>query len=272
MPKGLEINLLFHNIVNTKINHLKKQQRHQIILNEVNIHNRVLLTDLAVTLNVSMDTVRRDIKELDDLKNLRKVHGGAVSNGFNIYSGRNREVYELENKTIIAKKGISLLKNGDVILISGGSTNIELAKLLPQNLGLTFFTPSLPMAIELLNNISENDTVIFIGGKLSRSSQLVTGGSSIDVLSEIKADICFLGTGYLDVGEGVTAIDWEIAQMKKAMIKASKKIVSLTISEKLNTHNKFKICNIETLDTLVTELDPSSDELNQYRSKNIEVL
>lgn len=272
LSKGLEINLLFHNIVNTKFNHLKKQQRHQIILNEVNIHNRVLLTDLAVTLNVSMDTVRRDIKELDDLKNLKKVHGGAVSNGFSIYSGRNREVYELENKTIIAKKGISLLNSGDIVLMSGGSTNIELAKLLPQNLGLTFFTPSLPMAIELLNNISENDTVIFIGGKLSKSSQLATGGSSIDILSEIKADICFLGTGYLDVGEGITAIDWEIAQMKKAMIKASKKVVSLTISGKLNTHNKFKICNIETLDTLVTELDPSSDELNLYRSKNVEVL
>ncbi|MFK5879532.1 MAG: DeoR/GlpR family DNA-binding transcription regulator [Flavobacteriaceae bacterium] len=251
---------------------MKKQQRHQIILNEVNIHNRVLLTDLAGILDVSMDTVRRDVKELNDIKSLRKVHGGAVSNGFNIYSGRNREVYDLENKTIIAKKGISLLKNGDVILISGGSTNIELAKLLPQNLGLTFFTPSLPMAIELLNNASENDEVIFIGGKLSRSSQLSVGGNSIDTLSEVKADICFLGTGWLDINEGITAIDWEIAQMKKAMIKASKRLVSLTISEKLNTHNKFKICNIETLDTLVTELDPSSNELNQYHSKNIEVL
>ncbi len=251
---------------------MKKQQRHQIILNEINIHNRVLLTDLAVILNVSMDTVRRDIKELDDEKSLRKVHGGAVSNGFNIYPGRNREVYELENKTVIAKKGISLLKNGDVVLITGGSTNIELAKLIPQNMNLTFFTPSLPMAIELLNNASENDEVIFIGGKLSRSSQLATGASSIFILSEIKADICFLGTGWVDVNEGITAIDWEIAQMKKAMIKASEKLVSLTISEKLNTHNKFKICNIDRLTTLVTELSPDDQLLKEYHNKNIEIL
>jgi DeoR/GlpR family transcriptional regulator of sugar metabolism len=251
---------------------LKKLERHKIILNEINIHNRVLLTDLAMLLKVSMDTVRRDVKELDDLKNLRKVHGGAVSNGFNIYSGRNREVYELENKTIIAKKGISLLKNGDVVLMSGGSTNIELAKLIPQHMGLTFFTPSLPMAIELLNNISKDDEVIFVGGKLSIGSQLATGGSSIDILSEIKADICFLGTGYLDVNEGITAIDWEIAQMKKAMIKASKKLVSLTISEKLNTANKFKICDIDSLTTLVTELDPTSEYLDNYRRRKIELL
>ncbi|MBE9488956.1 MAG: DeoR/GlpR transcriptional regulator [Bacteroidetes bacterium] len=251
---------------------MKKNQRHNIILNEVHLHNRVLLTDLAGILKVSIDTVRRDVKELDDLKQLTKVHGGAVSNGFNIYSGRKREIYELGNKSIIAQKGISLLNNGDVVLISGGSTNIEFAKLLPQNMDLTFFTPSLPMAIELLNNASENDDVIFIGGKLSRGSQLATGGSSINILSELKADICFLGTGYLDVNDGITAIDWDIAQMKKAMIKASKKLVSLTISEKLNTNNRYKICDIDTIDILATELDPNSQVLDKYREKNITLI
>jgi DeoR/GlpR family transcriptional regulator of sugar metabolism len=251
---------------------LNKKQRHKIILNEVHIHNRVLLSDLAVILKVSIDTARRDIKELDNLKKLIKVHGGAVSNGFNIYSGREREIYELGNKTIIAQKGLSLLKKGDVVLISGGSTNLEFAKLIPQKLNLTFFTPSLPMAIELLNNVSENDDVIFIGGKLSRRSQLATGLSSVNILSEIKADICFLGTGYLDVDKGVTEVDWDIAQMKKAMIKASKKLVSLTISEKLNTYNRYKICDINTIDTLVTELDPNSKLLDIYRKKNIRVL
>jgi DeoR/GlpR family transcriptional regulator of sugar metabolism len=251
---------------------LDKKKRHHIILNQVHIHNRILLSDLAGILKVSIDTVRRDVKILDDLQKLKKVHGGAVSNGFNIYSGRNREIYELGNKTIIAQKGISLLNKGDVVLISGGSTNLEFAKLLPKKLDLTFFTLSLPMAIELLNNVSENDQVIFIGGKLSGRSQLTTGGHAISFLSEIKADICFLGTGYLDINDGVTAIDWEIAQIKKAMIHASKKIVSLTISEKLNTTNRYKICDISSLNTLVTELDPESNALIRYKEKNITIL
>ncbi|PCI01636.1 MAG: DeoR family transcriptional regulator [Flavobacteriaceae bacterium] len=251
---------------------MNKKQRHQVILNEVNIHNRVLLTDLADILKVSMDTARRDVKELDDLKKLVKVHGGAVSNGFNIYSDRKREVYELDNKSIIAQKGISLLSKGDVVLISGGSTNLELVKRIPQNLGLTFFTPSLPMAIELLNNASKDDDVIFIGGKLSRGSQLATGGSSLNLLSEIKADICFLGTGYLDPNDGITAMDWEIAQLKKSMIKASRKLVLLTISEKLNTSNRYKICETGAIHTLVTELNPQSQELDKYRERNINLL
>lgn len=251
---------------------MKKQQRHQIILNEVHIHNRVLLSDLSAVLQVSMDTIRRDLKELDDLKKLKKVHGGAISNGFNIYSDRKREIYELESKTIIAKKGISLLNKGQVILISGGSTNLEFAKLLPHNLNLTIFTPSLPMAIELLNNASESDEIIFIGGKLSRGSQLATGNSTINFISEVKADICFIGTGWLDPIDGITAIDWDIAQLKKAMISASKKIVSLSISEKLNTSSRYKICGINTINTLITELEPESEILNKYKEENIKLL
>ncbi|MEZ4842143.1 MAG: DeoR/GlpR family DNA-binding transcription regulator [Flavobacteriaceae bacterium] len=251
---------------------MKKKQRHQIILDKVHIHNRVLLTDLASQLKVSMDTVRRDVIELDMQKKIKKVHGGAVSNGFNFYSDRKREIYELENKSIIAQKGISLLKKGDVVLITGGSTNLELIKLLPPKLNLTIFTPSLTMAIELLNSTSENYEIIFIGGRLSRGSQLATGGSSINFLSEIRADICFLGTGFLDIQQGITEIDWEIAQLKKAMIKASKVIVSLTISEKLNTSNRYKICDIEKLDVLVTELDQDSKILEPYRRSGIKLL
>lgn len=230
------------------------------------------MTDLAGILKVSIDTVRRDVKELDELKKLRKVHGGAVSNGFNIYTDRKREIYEYDNKTIIAQKGISLLNKGDVVLITGGSTNLEFAKLLPKKMDLTFFTPSLPMAIELLNNTSSRYDVFFIGGKLSRGSQLATGGSSINILSNITADICFLGTGYLDLAKGITEVDWEIAQMKKAMVDASKHLVSLTISKKLNTVNRYKICDMHTLDTLITELDPNSPFLDDYRELNINLL
>lgn len=255
-----------------KLLSLKKTQRHQIILNEVHIHNRVLLTDLSKIINVSIDTVRRDVKELDDKKKLKKVHGGAVSNGFNIYTDREREIYDYSSKTIIAQKGISLLNKGDVVLISGGSSNLEFVKLLPQNLNLTFFTPSLPMAIQLLNNESSNDNVMFVGGKLSKDSQVATGGSAIHFLSEIKADICFLGTSYLDINDGVTTNDWEIAQIKKAMIKASNRLVSLTISEKLNTSTRYKICDLDTLDILVTELDPNSMILEKYRKQNIKLL
>ena len=251
---------------------MQKSDRHQIILEEVQLHNRVLLTDLAGILNVSMDTVRRDVKELDELSKLRKVHGGAISNGFNKYTDRSQEIFEQDSKVQIAKKGISLLKKGDVVMISGGSTNLELAKLIPRKMDLTFFTPSLPMAVELVNNMSQHHEVYLIGGKLSKESQLVTGGLSINSLADITVDICFLGTGYLDYNKGITETDWEIAQMKKAMINASKRLVALTISKKLNTVNRYKICEMNALNDLVTELDPNSDVLKPYRDQGVHLI
>ncbi|MBV6646062.1 MAG: DeoR/GlpR transcriptional regulator [Cyclobacteriaceae bacterium] len=250
---------------------MKKDERHKLILHEVEVHNRVLLTDLASALKVSPDTIRRDIKELDDLQKLKKVHGGAVSNGYNI-NGQNTlvDIYAVESKIKIAKKALELIENDSVVLISGGTTNLELIRQLPQKLQATFFTPSLPIAIELLSH--PEIEVILIGGRLSKESQIAVGGSALNILSEIKVDICFLGTGYLDPINGLTEFDWEVVQMKKAMINASKKVVSLTISEKLNSRQRYKICEIQAINTLITELDAEDPHLMPYKNQNIEII
>ena len=83
-----------------------KEERQHAILNEVELHNKVLLTDLADKLNVSVDTVRRDVKELDEENLLVKVHGGAVSLGFANHSPQRNNVYALDKKVAIAKKSI----------------------------------------------------------------------------------------------------------------------------------------------------------------------
>ncbi len=243
-----------------------KEERHQVILNEVRIHNKVLLTDIAELLKVSPDTVRRDIKELHDANKLKRVHGGAISLGFNHYNYANREIYSLEKKSKIAEKGISLLKEGQVVLLSGGTTNLELARLIPPYLKITCFTPSLPIAVQLLPK--PNIEIIFIGGRINKDSQITIGGGPLAALSELKADICFLGVNSIHPSDGITEFDWEIVQLKKAMIKASKKVVVPSISEKINSAQRYKICDVDAIDLLITELD-KKDPLLQSYGKNI---
>ena len=127
-----------------------KEERQRTILNEVALHNKVLLTDIAEMLDVSIDTVRRDVKELDTDSKLRKVHGGAVALGFTNTTVRNNNIYALEEKKEIAEKAVGLLKDGGVIFIDGGTTCVELARQIPVNIRLTCFTMSLPVALELL--------------------------------------------------------------------------------------------------------------------------
>ncbi len=247
-----------------------KAERKQVILNEVRIHNRVLFSDMAELLNVSVDTIRRDITELSAAKELKKVHGGAISMGFNNYQAENREIYSLENKSRIAKKAINLLKNGQVILFSGGTTNMEIARMIPPNINITCFTPSLPVAVQLLSKT--NVEVIQIGGKLSKDSQIAVGGSAINMLHDIKVDLCFLGTNSIDSKNGLTEFDWDIVQMKKAMIQASKRIVSPAISEKISSTQRYKICNLEEIDVLITELEPTDGKLEAFKKAGVQIL
>lgn len=247
-----------------------KEERQRTILNEVELHNRVQLTDIAEKLDVSIDTVRRDVKELDAENRLRKVHGGAVSLGFANYSPTRQNVYALEQKTVIAQKAVKLVNDNSVILIDGGTTCLELARLLPTNLNLTCFTLSLPVASELLNK--PNVETIFIGGKLAKDAQISIGSNAIHNLSNIKVDYSFIGTGYVDADYGLTEFDWDIVQTKKAVIAASKKTVLLCISEKLNSQHRYKTCEINTIDTMITELDPGHHQLIAFKNQNIRLL
>ena len=247
-----------------------KEERQQTILNEVDLHNRILLTDIAETLDVSIDTVRRDVKELDADQKLRKVHGGAISLGFTTSSTRNTNIYALQEKTKIAQKALSLLTDGSVIFIDGGTTCLELARLIPLDLEFTCFTLSLPVAMELSSK--PNVTVIFIGGEISKDAQISIGANTIHNLSEIKVDYSFIGTGYVDSKYGLTEFDWDIVQLKKAVIKAAKKTVLLCISEKLNSQHRYKTCDINSVNTMITELEPEDKLLNLFRNHDIRLL
>ena len=234
------------------------------------MHNRVLINDLATLLKVSTDTIRRDIIALDAARKLIRVPGGAQAIGFQLYNYDVREISYHDEKMTIAIKALPLVTPGSVSLISGGTTNLEFARVLPQDLQATFFTPSLPVAMQLL--AKPQLEVIFVGGRLSREMQIALGGNVLNTLAGIKFDNCFLGTSYLDEGQGITEFDWDVVQLKKAMVAAADRIISLTIAAKLGSSQRYKVCDVSTLDILVTELDPASPQLKPYRQRGVEII
>ncbi|WP_194776566.1 DeoR/GlpR family DNA-binding transcription regulator [Pararhodonellum marinum] len=240
-----------------------KQERQKYILDQVYLHHRVLLTDLAEGLDVSIDTIRRDVKELHKVNKLRKVHGGATSFGFMNFTKNDGNIYLQSKKIHIAEKAVSMLSDGQVILMSGGTTNMEVAKMMPKRLSITVFTPSLHVAMELLE--FPEIEVIFLGGKLLHEAKFAIGGTVVNSLSQLKVDYCFLGTGYVDPEYGLTEFDWEVVQVKKAMIKAARKTVLLCVSDKFHTVQRYKTCDLNDIDTLITELDPGDELLNPFR-------
>lgn len=245
-----------------------KTERQAYILRKIDLHNRVLSSDLSIEISVSEDTIRRDLNELAESDKIIKVHGGALSKSFHSSFLRS-DVFRADSKRVIAEKAVKLIKNDMFILTGGGTTIIELARILPRDLHATFFTGSVPAVYEYAQH--PNIEVVFIGDKISKSSQIAVGGEAISRINGIKADLCLLGVNTIDE-DGLTDNDWDVVQLKKAMVQASKKTIVLSISEKINTHQRFMICGLDQVDTLITELEPSDPLLINYHAKNITIL
>jgi len=247
-----------------------KRERQAYILHQVNLHNKVLSADLSQHINVSDDTIRRDLQELAEEGKLIKVHGGALSPSFHHGNLSSKDVYSYTQKRIIAQKAASLVQDGMFVLTGGGTTIIELAKALPQQLHATFISGSIPAVYEYMNH--PNIDVIVIGDKISKNSKITVGLEAISRIRQLRADLCFLGINALNLDSGVSDNDWEVVQIKKAMIESAQKLVCLTIAEKINSQQPIQVCDLKKIDILITELPPDDPLLQPYIKAGIKVL
>ena len=247
-----------------------KAERHNYIMSKLIDEHKVVTTDLALSLDLSEDTIRRDLNELDSMKLLKKVYGGAIKvteKGVDVF---NIDINAEDEKMQIVTKALSLLHDGQVIIMSGGTTNLVFAKLIPSDLKATIYTYSLPIAMQLSQH--PNIDLIFIGGKMQKNAMVTIGMDVIQVVSKIKADICFIGASGINVKQGLTEVGYEISIVKKAMIKASDRVISMFTSNKLDTKMPHVVCDLSQLDTIVTNLDPGDSKLEEYRKSGVIVL
>lgn len=247
-----------------------KKERQAYILHQVNLHNKVLSSSLSQEMKVSEDTIRRDLQELSEEGKLIKVHGGALSHSFNQVSYPTSDVYSQDNKRIVAQKAASMIKDGMFVITTGGTTIIEMAKALPPQLKATFISGSIPAVLEYIQHPSID--VIVLGDKVAKNSKITVGGEAINQVKKIRADLCFLGISAIDITDGITDCDWDVVQLKKAMIESSQKVVCLTIAEKLNTLQPIHISPIQNIDVLITELNPNDPKLKPFVDAGITVL
>jgi DeoR/GlpR family transcriptional regulator of sugar metabolism len=243
-----------------------RKERLQRILKEINVHNTVTSAELSEKLEVSEDTIRRDLQELAQKGAIVKVHGGAMSKTFQDPFDEKTKVYALAAKQKIADKTIKLFKNEMTILVEGGTTVMEIAKKIPPNLRATFFSLSPQTAIALSQH--ENLRVMCLGGMLPRNGNLFTGAAAVNELAGIEVDLCIIGVNGLTT-DGLTDSDWEVAQIIKAMIRSAKKTAVVTIAEKLDTRKKIKICDLDFIHYLITELSPRDPALSAYKGKQL---
>jgi len=247
-----------------------KRERQAYIVHQVNLHNKVLSNSLSTEIEVSEDTIRRDLQELSEKGKLIKIHGGALSHSFHDITYPSKKVYAKNDKRIIAEKAVKLIKDGMFVLTGGGTTIIELARCLPLSLSATFISGSIPAVVEYMHH--PNIEVIVIGDKLSKNSKITLGANALARINSLKPDLCFLGINAIDIKHGITDNDWDVVQLKQSMISSSQKVVCLTISEKINTIQPIHVCDLHKIDILITELPANHAVLQPFADAGIMVM
>jgi len=239
-------------------------ERHQLILTAARADGRVDVMALSRQLDVTPETVRRDLTTLERRGLLRRVHGGAIPvERLGAEPGlADREGRYAQQKDRIAKLAVDELPDGGSIILDAGTTTARLAELLPTDRELTVVTHSLPIAMILASR--PGITLHLIGGLVRWRTLAAVGGWARQAIAEIHADVTFLGTNGLTVEHGLTTPDLAEAQVKRALVDAARRTVVLADHSKIGRTDFALVAPIDRVDTLITdsEVDPElADEL-----------
>lgn len=245
-------------------------ERRQYILECLHRDGKVLANELSVSLQVSEDTIRRDLRELAADGLLQRVHGGALPRSPAAASYADRQRLAPAAKVAIARAAAHLVRNGQVVLLDGGTTTLQVAQQLPRSLRATVITNSPPIAVALAQH--SDVEIIMIGGRLYKDSLVTIGAAVIETLRNVRADVCMLGVCSLHPEVGISVPDLEEAHVKRAMISGAAEVVALASAEKLGTAAPYVVGPLADLTHIVTERSVPDHILAPYRAQGITII
>ena len=245
-------------------------QRHQLILTRLAADHQISAKDLAQQLDISEDTVRRDLRALAALGKLRRVHGGALPLAAAEGNLRARSQLSVEEKVALGRAGARLIQAGQLVLLDGGTTAIQIARHLAPDLRATIVTHSPHVAVELAAHPWIDIQVL--GGRLFRHSMVNLGASVMDAVSRLRADLYFMGASGVHPEVGLSTGDAEEAAVKRALHERAADTIVLASSEKLLAASPFVIAPLSALSTLLVPATVSAKTVAALRQGRVTVV
>lgn len=231
----------------------------------------VRVEELTEQLGVSSATIRRDLGELEKLGELRRVYGGAVSTGSRLDEPLfdDKTSVAAAEKLRIAEAAVKYVKPNDTIYLDGGSTVLELARLLRDRPNITVVTNSLRAAVELAGR---GPRLILVGGELRRRAQTTVGPLTRLLIQELHVDKAFMGTIGLSLDEGLTTTDPTEAYTKELVMEHARDVILLADSSKAHKVSFTRAGRLEKVRTLITDSHFDQKFAKELRKRGIEVV
>jgi DeoR/GlpR family transcriptional regulator of sugar metabolism len=250
--------------------YMVKEKRFEYILSALKQGDMITYFDLSEHLKVSEDTIRRDIDLLHKSGLLSKVKGGAMARNKNPLSFQDRIGHLAEEKEIIGQKVQPLLSDGMTIFMDGGSTICTVAEHFLESLSVRIITNNLAL-VPILSRF-KNISLFILGGEYNKDTGTNVGVKTCADAEQYIADIYLMGGCAVSKDAGITSTEQNDGAAKKAMLKGSKKVMLLVNSQKIETNEFFKVCDLKDIDILITELPSDDSWLNPLRFQNVTIL
>lgn len=236
------------------------QERQSEILDLLEKHERVEVTELSALFKVSVDTVRRDLRQMELEGLLNRTHGGAilpkrpgVSASYTI-----RKKIHIREKSEIARVAASYIKDNDTLLIDGSTTTAAMIPYFGQVTGLTVFTNSISIGAEIISAY-KGIKVFIIGGLLHNEHASTISLESLAFIQKLYVDKVYMGSCSISPERGLSATIIEDSALKKAMLKAGKQVIILADSSKFTRESLIQIAPLDSQYLIIT--DTGFDEI-----------
>ncbi|MCV9963336.1 DeoR/GlpR family DNA-binding transcription regulator [Pararhizobium sp. BT-229] len=244
-------------------------QRRALISARLASDGQIIAGELAEELDLSEDTIRRDLRDMAAAGLLKRVHGGALPITPPLPDLEARQTISTDVKKRLGREAARLVRAGQLVFIDGGTTNAEIVRALPREMKLTITTHSPAIAALLEKHRAE---VILIGGSLYKHSMVATGAAALAAIGMLRPDIFFLGATAIHPAHGLSTGDHEEAAVKRAIATQSAETITLLTEEKFNAVSPHRIMGVEEVAGLIVPAGMAQDVTAPYRQKAVRII
>jgi DeoR family transcriptional regulator, aga operon transcriptional repressor len=254
----------------------KQQARLAAIFTALQQSGSVSVDALSKEFDVSVVTIRRDLDALERRGMLRRTHGGAVSIEPLFYEPfRNDRSFQAqverfaEEKRRIGRAAAALIKDGEIIALTPGTTTTEVIRGIPFNHKITVVTSTVNVAMELSKR---KDLEVFVtGGHLRGDWFSLVGPTAAQSLSHLLIHTLFIGADGIDAKCGVSCYSPDEAQLNSAMVKRAQRKVAVVDHSKFGVVAGWRICPTSELDIIITDTGATNEMIAPFERAQIQV-
>ena len=246
------------------------RQRKDYILEVLKEQGQVIAKSISRELQLSEDTIRRDLRELAAEGRLQRVHGGALPASPAIVDFAGRQQQAPDEKLAIGRAAAKLIHPGQVVILDGGTSTLQVVAHLPLDLRATVVTHSPTIAVALVQHT--NIEVVLIGGRLFKHSVVTVGAAAVEAIARIRADLFFMGVTGIHPDAGLTTGDLEEAHIKRALSASAAETHVLLTAEKINAASPYLIAPLSDIDGIVVDAGISQETLEPYERLGLSII